>query len=106
MEQVATNLQIGLLDGSIQEDLTPTQIKLLHIIRKKDLTRKEIRKKTGFKRTTIFDNLAKLQKIKVVGKYSVNRGNRGRPRVYWGLKVGNVFLNRKVSRAYLIRELS
>jgi len=37
-------------------------------------------------RTTIYDNLIKLQKRKVVEKFIKNSGERGRPVVFWKLK--------------------
>lgn len=40
------------------------------------------------KRTTIFDNLIKLQKRKLVEKFSRSNGKRGRPMVYWKIKDG------------------
>ena len=40
-------------------------------------------------RTTIYDNLIKLQKRKIVEKYSENNGKRGRPLVLWRLKNNN-----------------
>lgn len=38
------------------------------------------------KRTTIYDNLVKLQKKKLIEKFSKNNGRRGRPKIYWKLK--------------------
>lgn len=37
------------------------------------------------KRTTIYDNLVKLQKKKIVEKFSRSNGKRGRPKIYWKL---------------------
>ena len=37
-------------------------------------------------RTTVYDNLVKLQKRKVVEKFSYNAGERGRPLVFWQLR--------------------
>ena len=53
------------------------------------IARKELVKILKSPRTTIFDNLVKLQKQKLVKKYSRNNGIRGRPIVYW-------FIPRKV----------
>lgn len=46
-------------------------------------------------RTTIYDNLKKLQKLGLVEKNSKNAGNRGRPKEYWKLSnvVSNLVLN-------------
>ena len=37
-------------------------------------------------RTTVYDNLVKLQKRKVVEKFSYNSGQQGRPLVFWQLR--------------------
>lgn len=42
----------------------------------------------GRPRTTVFDNLVKLEKMGIVEKYSKNKGYRGRPKEYWKLKNG------------------
>lgn len=39
-------------------------------------------------RTTIYDNLLKLQKRKITEKSRDHNGERGRPLVYWQLKKG------------------
>lgn len=38
------------------------------------------------KRSTIYDNLVKLQKKKLVEKFSRSNGKRGRPKIYWKAK--------------------
>lgn len=38
------------------------------------------------KRTTIYDNLVKLQKRKFIEQFSENNGKRGRPLVFWKIK--------------------
>ena len=50
-------------------------------------TRRQFVTKLGIARTTIYDNLVKLQKKNIVEKYSVNNGQRGRPLTYWKLEV-------------------
>jgi Fe2+ or Zn2+ uptake regulation protein len=37
-------------------------------------------------RTTIYDNLIKMQKLKIIEKFIKNSGKRGRPLVFWRLK--------------------
>ena len=38
------------------------------------------------RRTTIYDNLVKLQKRKLVERFSKSNGKRGRPPIYWKIK--------------------
>lgn len=38
------------------------------------------------KRTTVYDNLVKLQKKTLIEKFSRSNGKRGRPKIYWRLK--------------------
>lgn len=49
------------------------------------LTRRDLVKKLEKARTTIYDNLLKLQKINVITKFARNNGERGRPRIFWKL---------------------
>ena len=67
--------------------LSPIQNNLIKLLKNgRPLTRKEIVNQLNTPRTTVFDNLAKLQKRRVVEKFSRNNGTRGRPKVYWRLK--------------------
>ena len=50
------------------------------------LTRKELVNELKTARTTIYDNLLKLQKQKMIEKFTRNDGKRGRPLVFWKLK--------------------
>ena len=52
-------------------------------------TRMQLCDKTGIARTTIYDNLVKLQKRKLIEKFSRTDGKRGRPLVFWKLKNQN-----------------
>ena len=45
--------------------------------------RKELVKGLGTPRTTVYDNLLKLQKRKLIEKFTKNNGLRGRPVVKW-----------------------
>ncbi len=69
-------------------DLTPIQLRLIEILQNGPASRKTLVKELNTPRTTIYDNLLKLQKRKVVEKFGDNNGERGRPLVYWQLKKG------------------
>ncbi|TFG23788.1 MAG: hypothetical protein EU532_13135 [Promethearchaeota archaeon] len=78
---------------SIEEKLTtnelftPLQNNLVKILEKSGpLTRNQLVKQLGTPRTTIYDNLLKLQKRRVLEKYTRSNGKRGRPLVFWKLK--------------------
>lgn len=69
------------------KDLTYFQAHIISCIEENGpLTRREFVEKLGNPRTTIYDNLVKLQKKKIVEKFSQNNGKRGRPKIYWKLK--------------------
>jgi predicted ArsR family transcriptional regulator len=72
---------------SIRKDvLSPIQNNLIKILQQSGaMTRKDLVGQLHTARTTIYDNLVKLQKRKVVEKFTRNNGNRGRPRVFWKL---------------------
>jgi len=66
--------------------LSPIQNNLIKILENKGpMTRRELVKELNTARTTIYDNLVKLQKLKHIQKYTRNNGNRGRPLVFWEL---------------------
>ena len=70
-----------------KELLSPTQHNLIKILRNGEpLTRRDLVNQLNTPRTTIYDNLIKLQKRKVVEKFIKNSGKRGRPLVFWKLK--------------------
>ncbi|MFW9945823.1 MAG: hypothetical protein ACFFDX_03225 [Candidatus Odinarchaeota archaeon] len=67
--------------------LTPIQNSLIKILRKfGPSTRKDLVNELDTPRTTIYDNLLKLQKRKLIEKFSRNNGKRGRPLIFWKLK--------------------
>lgn len=69
------------------EFFTPLQNNLVRILEKSGpLTRNQLVKQLSTPRTTIYDNLLKLQKRKVLEKYTRSNGKRGRPLVFWKLK--------------------
>ena len=67
--------------------LTPIQNGLIKTLQRiGPSTRAELVNVLETPRTTIYDNLLKLQKIKLIEKFSRNNGKRGRPLVFWKLK--------------------
>ncbi|MFX1408720.1 MAG: MarR family transcriptional regulator [Promethearchaeota archaeon] len=70
-----------------KEFFTPIQYNLIKTLaRSGPLTRKELVNQLRTPRTTIYDNLLKLQKRKMVEKFSRNDGKRGRPLIFWKIK--------------------
>ena len=70
-----------------REIFSPTQNNLIKTLEHKGpLTRRDLVKLLSTPRTTIFDNLLKLQKRKFVEKFSRNNGQRGRPLIFWKIK--------------------
>ncbi len=69
------------------EYLTPIQSNLINKLRNNGpITRKDLVKILNSPRTTIYDNLLKLQKRKLIEKFTRNNGMRGRPLVFWKVK--------------------
>ena len=89
----------SIVQGNIdmKELLTPIQEKIIDLLKKAGpMTREEICESFGYKkyhqsqvfhhkRTTIYDNLLKLQRRKVVEKFTHNNGKKGRSVVLWKL---------------------
>ena len=70
-----------------KEYLSPIQYNLIKILAKTGpLTRRDLVNQLRTPRTTIYDNLIKLQKRRMVEKYTRNDGKRGRPLVLWKIK--------------------
>ncbi len=68
--------------------LSPIQHNLLKPLdRTGPTTRKDLVKQLNTARTTIYDNLIKLQKRRLIEKFSRNDVKRGRPLVFWKIKV-------------------
>ena len=80
--------KISLEEEFTSSDLcTPLQNILLKTLEENGpLTRSQLVKQLKTPRTTIYDNLLKLQKRKVLEKYTRSNGQRGRPLVFWKLK--------------------
>ena len=67
--------------------LTPIQSNLINKLRNNGpTTRKDLVKILNSPRTTIYDNLLKLQKRKLIEKFTRNNGMRGRPLVFRKVK--------------------
>jgi len=70
-----------------KEYLTPIQYNLIKNLQNiGPTTRSDLVKVLNSPRTTIYDNLLKLQKRKLIEKFTRNNGMRGRPLVFWRLK--------------------
>lgn len=68
--------------------LSPTQNNLIKILQVNGpMTRRDLVNQLKVPRTTIYDNLVKLQKQKVIEKFSRNNGKRGRPLIFWKIKL-------------------
>ena len=66
--------------------LTPIQHQILETLKKEGpMHRAQLVKTLDTPRTTIYDNLLKLQKRKTIEKFTRNNGLRGRSLVYWKL---------------------
>ena len=75
------------IDYGSKEYLTPIQHNLIKTLQNGGpYTRKALVKELNTPRTTIYDNLLKLQKRKFIEEFSRNNGMRGRPLVFWKLK--------------------
>jgi len=73
--------------NDLSDYLSPIQFNLLKTLKAiGPLTRRDLVKELKSPRTTIYDNLVKLQKRKVIEKFSRNDGKRGRPLVFWKIK--------------------
>ncbi len=70
-----------------KEIATPLQDNLIKFVQQPGpITRRDLVNQLNSPRTTIYDNLLKLQRLKVVEKFSRTDGSKGRPLVYWKLK--------------------
>ena len=69
---------------AMEELISPLQYNLIQTLRQNGpLTRKQLVNQLNTPRTTIYDNLVKLQKVHAVKKFSRINGKRGRPKIYW-----------------------
>lgn len=60
-----------------------TQVKIMSCLSTMSRTRSEIMKKTGIPRTTIYDNLNKLETKGTVKRFTLYSELRGRPVIMW-----------------------
>ncbi len=71
----------------LKEFYSPIQVNLIKALKDEGpSTRRELVRELKIPRTTIYDNLVKLQKRKLIEKYSRSNGKRGRPLILWKLK--------------------
>ena len=67
--------------------LTPIQRNLLMVMEEHGPTeRRSFVKLLNIPRTTVYDNLLKLQNHHIIEKFKFNNGKRGAPVVYWRIK--------------------
>lgn len=70
--------------SELKKFLSPMQSNLVKILEKNGpLTRRDLVNQLKIPRTTIYDNLLKLQKHKFIEKFIQSEGKRGRPLVFW-----------------------
>jgi hypothetical protein len=71
----------------IESPITAFQNTLIKTLEKDGpLSRKQLSIKLTKARTTIYDNLLKLQKKRIIEKFTISDGKRGAPVVYWSIK--------------------
>ena len=67
--------------------LTSLQAEIISLLEEEgSLNRRSLVRKLSVPRTTIYDNLKRLQKRKIVEKFSKKIGCRGRPPIFWRLR--------------------
>lgn len=70
-----------------KELFSPIQYNLIKTLKNGGpLTRRDLVKELKIPRTTIYDNLVKLQKRRLIEKFSRIDGKRGRPLIFWKIK--------------------
>lgn len=90
---MANTITIDKFCEDTKEYLTPIQIRLFEFLQNGPASRKTLVENLETPRTTIYDNLLKLQKKKLIEKSRDNNGERGRPLVYWQIKDGGHLTN-------------
>ena len=64
----------------------PVEYNIYYPDKRQPKTRTYIKLEQYDRRSTVYDNLVKLQKRKVVEKFPYNDGQRGRPLIFWQLR--------------------
>ena len=83
---MANKTSVGNFSES-KEFFSPIQYNLIKTLKDEGpLTRRDLVKELKIPRTTIYDNLVKLQKRKLIEKFSRTDGKRGRPLIFWKIK--------------------
>jgi len=70
--------------------LSEIQEKIIELLGKKDYLRRDLVKELNSARTTIYDNLYKLERWKIVERYTRNLSIRSRPLTFWTLLDKNI----------------
>ena len=66
--------------------LSPLQLQLVKVLEVNGpMTRNDLVKELKSARTTIYDNLIRLERMKILQKFNNSNGMIGRPLVYWKL---------------------
>jgi len=73
---------------NLGEWASPTQHNIvIELFKNGSMNRKQLVNSLKKPRTTIFDNLNRLQKRNIVSKFPKNTGDRGRPEIFWKLNM-------------------
>lgn len=84
-----------------QIEFSPIQKNLLDALKKQGaMTRDDIMEVLDYPRTTVFNNLTKLQILEKIGKASYHPGGRGRPLVYFFLEEDRHMYMTKIKKAF------
>ena len=68
----------------LEERITPIRYNIIKaLLNDGPLTRRDLVKRLNKPRTTVYDNLFKLYKQKLVKRYDCTESKRGRPLVFW-----------------------
>lgn len=68
----------------LEEEITPIRYNIIKaLVNEGPLTRRDLVKRLNKPRTTVYDNLFKLYKQKLVKRFDSTERKRGRPLVFW-----------------------
>jgi len=69
---------------NISEHESPTIYGIItELLKNGSMSRKQLCRNLDKPRTTVFDNLNRLQKRNIVSKFAKNNGDKGRPQIFW-----------------------